>query len=265
MKGQKARVLLLAAALAIFGSDRAGAEGFKSYFESTASQKPRSDAGVSVESDRLRLDADLSMRSPGDTTQIVPHLTSSFAISDKLGFQTRVDLAEWNTSTQLFDAAIDTSVHFRSSAPFLKELEGRVWRSPDGESKETVRVGFLQTLRPADDSPALTLRGKAVFEAVFGAVDPLGTGARPETRRVGLETVIDGFLSRVLAGQNALSLKVERITGATVESAKSVAFNHSWSLADIGQFAVDVRMLCATESTGGRVEPSLGVSWQSRF
>ena len=170
MDNHMARVLLVAA-LAVFASDRATAEGFKSYFESFASQKPRTDAGVSVEGDRLRLEADLSMRSPGDATEIVPHLRSSFAISDKLGVETHVDFAEWNTRAKLSEATFDTRVRFRTSAPFLEELEGQVWRSPDGQSKEMLKVGFYQTLRPADASPALTLRGKAVFETAVGATE----------------------------------------------------------------------------------------------
>ncbi len=264
MDNHMARVLLVAA-LAIFGSDRASAEGFKSYFESSASQKPRTDAGVSVEGDRLRLNADLSMRSPGDATQIVPRLSSSFSISDKLGVETEVDLAEWNTRAKLLEATFNTRVSFRSSAPFLEVLEGQVWRSPDGQSKETLRVGFYQTLRPADESPAVTLRGKAVLETSLGADDALGGAQRPETRRLRIETVLGGILSGLLNGQNALSLKLEHLTGATVDTAKSVAFNHAWKYAGFSQFAFNVRMLCATQGTAGRVEPSVGLSWSSRF
>ena len=257
--------VLLVAALLVFVSDRAMAEGFKSYVESSAANKPRTDAGVSVEGDRVRLNADLSMRAPGDTTQIVPRLSSSFAISDKLGVEAHVAFAEWNTRSKLSEATFDTKVRFRTSAPFLEELEGQVWRSPDGESKEMLRLGFYQMLRPADESPALTLRGKAVFETAVGPADALGDAGRPQTRRVGIETVLGGFLSRLLAGQNALSLKLERVTGATVENAKSLAFNHAWALPNLTQFALNVRMLSATQSTEGRVEPSVGLSWHRRL
>ena len=257
--------MLAVAALAVLVSDHAAAEGFKSYFESSATQKPRTDAGVSVDGDRLHLDANVSLRSPGAVTSIVPHLSSSFAISDRVDVETRVDLAEWNTRAKLSEATFDTRVSFRSPAPFLEELEGQVWRSPDGQSKEAVRVGFYQTLRPADQSPALTLRGKAVFETAVGADAGLGASGRPETHRVGLETVVGGFLSRLLAGQNALSIKLERMTGATFETARSIAFNHSWSLAAIGQFGFHVGMRSATDDTGDRFEPSLGFSWRGQF
>ena len=57
--------------VAVFGSRAAVAGGVTSYFESSANQKPRGNAGVSVTSDRVRLNADLAVRAPNRTTEIV--------------------------------------------------------------------------------------------------------------------------------------------------------------------------------------------------
>jgi hypothetical protein len=256
----------LVMALALTGSGRAGAQSIASYFESSATQKPRTDAGLSVESDRLHVKADVAMRAPGGVTTVVPQVSSVFAINDRLGLETHINLAEWNTGAKLLQATYATSLRFRPSVPFLEELEGQVWRSPDGQSKETVRAQFYQTLRPADQTPALTVRARAVFESATGPSDPFGTQVgRPETHRFGLETVIGGFLSGLLRGQNALSLKLERISGATAESAKSLAFNHAWTLPNLSQLGFNVRMLRASQTTAGRLEPSVGFSWHTRL
>ena len=152
-------------AVAVFGSRAAIAGGVSSYFESSANQKPRGNAGVSVTSDRVRLNADLAVRAPNRTTEIVPRVSSTFAISDRLGLETRVDLSDWNSRTIVPGTKVDTRLHFKSSAPFLDELEGRVWRSPNGQSGRILKFGFYQKLSDANALTPLTIRSKAVVEA----------------------------------------------------------------------------------------------------
>jgi hypothetical protein len=159
---------MIVLALAVLGSRAAEAGAVTSYFESSANQKPRGNAGLSVTGDRLRLDADLALRAPNRTIEIVPHVSSAFAISERLGLETRVDLSDWNSRAVVPGAKVDTRLHFRSSAPFLDEFEGRFWRSPDGQSGRILKFGFYQKLSDTNELTPVTIRGKAVFESTVG-------------------------------------------------------------------------------------------------
>lgn len=256
-------------ALMVLGS-RAHAGGVTSYFESSANQKPRGNAGVSVTSDRIRLNADLALRAPNRSTQIVPKLSSAFAISDRLGLETRVDLSDWNSRTVVPGAKVDTRLHFRSSAPFLDELEGRVWRSPDGQSGRILKFGFYQRLSAADALTPVTMRSKAVVETTVGSAagfQSIGSvlGAlpesRPESRRFGIETEIGGLMSRLISGRGALRITLDKTAGSRPGTAGSVAYAQAWKLGPAAQLGLNLKMLRATYLTAGALEPSVDLTW----
>jgi hypothetical protein len=257
---------LITLVLAVLGAHAAEAGGVSSYFESSADKKPRGNAGVSVTGDKIRLNADLALRAPNRSTEIVPRVSSAIALSDRLGLETRVDLSDWNARAVVPGAKVDTRLHFQSSAPFLDELEGRVWRTPDGQSGRILKFGFYQKLSDANALTPLTIRSKAVVESTVGATDlledsPGGRRARPENRRFGIETEVGGLMSRVFTGRGALKIKLDRIAGARPETAGSVAYDQAWKVG-FAQLGVNLQMLRATHTTAGALQPSVGFTWR---
>ena len=250
---------------AVLGSRGAFGGAVTSYFESSASQKPRGNAGVSVTGDRIRLNADLALRAPNRTTEIVPRVSSAFAISNRFALETRVDLSDWNSSTVVPGAKVDTRLHYKSSAPFLDELEGRVWRSPDGQSGRILKFGFYQKLSDASALTPFTIRSKAVVETTVGNAPYISSGAapgnRPENRRFGLETELGGgLMSHAFSGRGAFKIKLDKIAGSRPETARSVAYDQSWKLG-LAQLGLNLKMLRATYTTAGALEPSVGFTW----
>jgi hypothetical protein len=253
-----------------------------SYFKSSADQNPRSDAGLLLTSDKVQFNADLALRAPDGSTLLQPRLTSAVALSDRLGLQTQVRLEDWNSHTEIPGANVDTSLRYRSSMPFLDDLEGRVWRSPDGQSGQTFRMGFNRRFVLRDPMP-ITLSAKASVEStivplqvaaaqivpgvidsaagLIGADPAVAAGvARAETRRVRVETEVGGLLQRA-RGRSALNFKVDQATGATRATASSVAYRYAWRLggAELG-FNLKVRRTSDAEASA--VDPSLGLNWK---
>jgi hypothetical protein len=255
-------------ALTVFFCRGAAAAGITTYFESSANQKPRGNAGLSVDADRIRLKADVSLRS-NDRTQVVPQVTSAVSITDRVDLETHVNLADWNGRTEQLDRTFDTRLHFRSPAPFLKELEGRVWRSPDGRSGRILKLGFYQKLRQTPLLQPLAIRGHATVEATTGAV-PLAAHDRGHapasaaSRRIGIETEVVGLMSG-LRGRQTVRVKLERVDGARPQSASSLAYDHAWSLGAATRVGVNLQMLRASYLPTDDFAPTLGVTWQSDF
>jgi hypothetical protein len=261
---------LLVLALAGIGARTAVAAGVSPYFESSANQKPRGNAGLSVSGDRMKLNADLALRAPNKATEVVPRVSSAFSLGNRLDLETRVDLSDWNSRTAAAGAKVDTRLHFQSSAPFLDELEGRVWRSPDGQSGRILKFGFYQKLSAANAPGAVTIRSKAIVESTVGRL-PLpalpasggesGLAARPENRRFGVETEVGGLMSRLASGRGALKIKLDKVAGSRPETAGSVGYDQQWKLGLGAQLGFNVNMLRATYSTAGSFVPSVGISW----
>jgi hypothetical protein len=257
-------------AFALLALQNAGAADVAPYFESSANQKPRGNAGVSVSGDRLRLKADLALQAPNKDTEIVPRVSSAFSITERIGIETRVDLAEWNSHADLLEAKFDTRLHVRAPAPFLDELEGRVWRSPDGQSGRTLKLGFYQTLGETQPGQAVTIRSKATLETTVGnALTPASATAasqgHPETQRLGLETEIRGLLSGFLTRRSSLLLKIERVEGAEPRDARSLTYDHSWLVRDVARVGVNVGMLRTIRRAADIFEPSFRLTWRAEF
>lgn len=247
----------LLSALAALCSAPACADGVDAYFESSARDRPRSNAGVSVSGDKLRFKADVSMRAPHDRTEIVPNLTSGFVLGRNLDIETRVNLAEWNTGA---DASFDTRVHFRSLGPFFDELEGSVRRSPDGLTSQLLRLGFYQVVGNASAVTPITLTGRAIYEVTQAAAS-----ADRDRRRLGFETRLAGFMSPFVPGAGALSLKIEHVSGPQSESRGTLAFDQSWTLRNTAELGLNFKVLRATHTTADDLEPSIDFTWRGRF
>lgn len=247
---------VLLSAIAAACSTLAMADGVATYFESSANQNPRSNTGVSVSGDRLRLRADLSMRAPDDRTEIVPNVRSGFTLGETIDIETRVNFTEWNRGT---DPSFDTRLHLRSLGPFFDELEGISSRSPNGLTSQLLRLAFYQIVGNASAIAPITLTGRAIYEVTQGAA--LTDASR---KRRGLETRLAGFMSP-LPGAGALSLEIEQITGARPQSNRSLAFDQSWIYRNVAELGLKMRLLRTTDTTAGDLEPSIDFTWHSRF
>jgi hypothetical protein len=266
MTGRLIRLTLLAAA-AISTTNGIRAADFTPYFDSAASDTPRSNAGLSLAADRLTMKADLAVRAPDRETQIVPNVSSAFELAHGLNLETRLNLADWNSADEPAGAKFDTRVHFQSSAPFLDEFEGRYWHSPEGQTGRLLKFGFYQKLRESSSLAPLTIRSRATLETLHGAaaVSAVAATAPAPNQRVGWETELGGFTAGLLPGRSALKLRVERVGGAQAETTRSLAYDQTWSMRNLGQFGVNVKMLRATLTTADALQPSIGISWRAQF
>ena len=257
--GRRLPTLLLA--LMGFGSIQAHADGFTTYVESAgATLKPRSNAGLSVERDGLRLKADVSLQAPNKQTQIVPNVSSAFVIGKNLDIETRVDLAEFNTRK---DATFDTRLHFRSLGPFFDELEGRILRSPNGLSRHLLRLGFYQILGDASAVTPLTLTGRAIYETSQGRATPMSAGT--DSRRYGVETLVKGLTPAFVPGAGTLSLKLERTTGNRPENLSTFGYNQAWTMANLTKLGFNLKFLRTAYSPANDFEPSIDFTWRAEF
>jgi hypothetical protein len=247
--------------LALVVISQARSEGLTTYIESAgATLRPRSNAGVAVEREGIRLKADVSLQAPNKQTQIVPNVSSAFTLGKNLDIETRLNLSEFNTRS---DATLDTRLHFRSLGPFFDELEGRIWQSPDGLSRNLLRLGFYQILGSTSAGAPLTLTGRATFETSHGAASL--TRRAVDTRRYGLETQVKGLTNSFVPGDGTLSLKLERTSGNRPESLSTVAYNQAWTMPNLTKLGFNLKFLRATYSPADDFEPSIDFTWRTDF
>jgi hypothetical protein len=71
-----------------------------------------------------------------------------------------------------------------------------------------------------------------------------------------------GSLAR---GRSALRLKVERLAGPQVETARSLAYDYSWTVRNFAQLGWSVGMRSVTEQAIAVLEPSFGLTWRAQF
>jgi len=248
---------------------QASAQSFTTYLESSAAdQKPRSNLGLSIRGDRIQLRAGVAIRGianpddphhygPGEHTEVVPSLRSAFSVAKNLAIETRVSLPEWNAGT---DATLDTRLRYRKSLDtFFNELDGSFSRSPEGFTKQMLRLGFRQLVGHGLASTPLTITGAAIFEARQHAADLAG-----DSHKVGVETRVTGLMPRLSASDHSLSFKVERIVGARPESASTLAYDQSWTLSPLTDMGLSLKVLRRTYSSLD-YEPSIDFSWHSRL
>ena len=184
----------------------AQAQGVTTYLESSGTQqKLRSNAGLSLQNDRLRMRAGLALRTqqvaapiyaldarPSGSTEVVPNLRSAFTIAKNLDLETGVSFAEWNARS---DTKFDTRLRYtKPLSMFFDELDGSLWRSPDGLTKQGVRLGFHELLGgDGIGLVPLTIAGAAVFEATQSGAAALA-GQSNDSRKLRLETRVAGLM-----------------------------------------------------------------------
>ncbi len=265
---------ILAALTLVLSAQLSGAalaQGLDTYFESSGTGvKPRSNAGVTMRTDRLRMQADLALRSQqissaplrlappgGSSTEVVPNLRSALKLAKNLDIETRVNLTEWNAGS---DTTFDTRVRYKRSLDiFFDELDGSLWRSPDGAMKQSLRLGFKQTLADFGGSAPLTIAGQAIFETTQNAA------ATGDSHKIGFETKLAGFNPTFLTGDQALLFKVERTSGAQRAIASTVTYDQSWVTSPMSKLALQLQLLRHSYDSANDFQPSMGLSWRSQF
>ncbi len=263
---------MLALVLSAQLCDAANAQ-LTTYLESSGSGlKPRSNAGLAVQTDRVRMRADFALRAqqtateslglapPGGRTEVVPNLRSALTLAKNLDIETRVNFAEWNAHS---DTTFDTRVRYKRSIDiFFDELDGSLWRSPDGLTKQSLRLGFTRILGDFSDISPLTLKGQAIFETTQ---DAAATGLSSDSRRVGVEATLAGLTSAFLAADHALIFKVEKRSGAQPASTSAVTYDQSWRVSPMTKVGLNLQFLRQSYSPANDFEPSIDLSWRSQF
>jgi len=266
----------LALALAAPLCNEGHAQGLMTYFESSGTtQKPRSNAGLSVGGDRLRMRADLAVRgariaSPthalnrrsGGRTEVVPNVRSAFTIAKDLDIETRVNFSEWNVGA---DTTFDTRLRYRKSLhTFFDELDSSFWRLPGGLTKQVFRLGFGQILGDDGATAPLTITGAAYFEATQNAAAAV-PGRSGDSRKVAVETRVAGLLAPLLATDHAVSLNVEKTVGTRPESASTLAYDQSWAPSPLTELGFNLILRRETYSPTNDYAPSIAFTWRSQF
>jgi hypothetical protein len=260
-------VLVLLAPLAC-----ARAQGLTTYVSASGTeQKPRSNAGLSLQGERLRMRADLAVRGKlvdvqtdalqsrsSASTEVVPSLRSAFAIAQHLNLETGVSFSEWNASSA---TTFDTRLRYKKPLnAFFDELDGSLWRSPEGATKQTVRLGFHETLGNSGALAAPTITGAAVFEATQSP-SALAAGDHYRAR---IEAKVAGLMPTFLGADHALGLKVERKIGVRPESTSALMYNPSWTPSSLTKLGLNLQLQRQTLAAEG-LSPSVDFTWRSRF
>jgi hypothetical protein len=259
------RTVLRMTLIAVLLHQRVALADVAPYFESATVQKPRTQAGISVDANGILLKADLSVQAPGHSTQLVPRVSSSVALTDRLGLETKIELPDWNAPAGAPGAKVDTTLRFVPSVPFADRLEGKFWRSPDGQTGQRFQLGFHKKLRVTAGVAPLTIRSNAIFETVD---KPVGEATRDpglDSRRVGLETELTGLLPNVPPGRCAVRVKLEKTIGARAGTAQSIGYTQNWAMRYLGRLGMSVKMLRDSIDTANELQPSVGLTWSGEF
>jgi hypothetical protein len=251
----------------------ANAQSLTTYLESTGNEhKPRSNVGLSVQGERLQLRAGVALRGtasptdqayrlPGGSTDVIPNLRSAFAVAKSLDLETRVSFSEWNRGT---GATLDTRLRYRKSLDtFVDELDGSIWRTPDGSTKQMLRLGFHQLVGDAAATAPLTITGAAIFEATQHDAAPAELSA--DSHKVGFETRVTGPMSRFMKADHSLTFKVEKSVGMRSESAGTLAYDQQWTLRSLTNLGFSLKFLRRNAVAALQHQPSIDFTWRGRL
>ena len=203
----------------------------------------------------------LQPRSSG-STEVVPNLRSALTIAKNLNLETGVSFAEWNAHS---DTTFDTRLRYKKSLrAFFDELDGSVWRSPEGLTKQSLRLRFHEVLSDGGDVAPLTITGEAIFEATQSDTAALA-GQSNDRHRVGIETKVTGLMSAFLGADHTVGFKVEKTAGTRPESASTLTYDQSWTLSPLTKLGLNWQFLRQTYSVADDFEPSIDFTWRSKF
>jgi hypothetical protein len=252
----------------------AGAQEVTTYVSTSGTeQKPRSNAGVSLQGERLGMRADLAVRGkqsdspsnalqfrPTASTEVVPSLRSALTLAPNLNLETGVSFSEWNASSA---TTFDTRVRYKKPLrTFFNEIDSSLSRSPEGATKQTVRLGFRETLGSPGALTSPTLTGAATFEATQAHSAPAAQSG--DQYRARIEAKVAGLMPTFLGADHALGFKVERRIGVRPESTSAVTYNPSWTPGSLTQLGLNLQLQRQTV-LADRLSPSVDFTWRGRF
>jgi len=229
-----------------------------------ADGKPETTAGLRLDDGFMSIRADVAVNSESAATKALPRISSELAISERIGFVTSVKLPDWNGGASRYGAIFDTRLHFEPGSPFVDRIEGRLHRAPNGLERQSLKLGFSDTLAWPMGSSRLAFKGSAIVEGTTepGSDDSLAMGI--EARLYGFDVPALGLGSLGLSEPSgSISLNVRREAGAMAQTERlaSVAYDHSWAFLDSGQLGLTLE----ASRSANRIEPVLGLSWQAAF
>jgi hypothetical protein len=202
------------------------------YANLAPTDRPQSSVGLDLAASALRLHGDLTARAAGDRTFVAPQLSTTLRLAPKLSVETRIDFAEWNTHSALFDATVETKFRVRSALPFVDDIEGRIWQAPDGVTRESLHFGLSENVGSANPNRPIKLQTSATIEQTDSA------GAASSTL-TGIQAVLSGFASERSTTSSRLSLSYQERSGIQPFRRSSVTYNRSWSLNENARLGVD--------------------------
>ena len=236
------------------------------FVEPATAQKPRTRAGIAVDAEGILLKADLSVQAPDHSTQLVPRVSSSVVLTNRLGLDAKLELPDWNAPLGPAGTKVDTTLHYDPSVSFADRLEGRFWRSPDGQTGQLVGLGFHKKFRAAAGAAPLTIRSRASFETTTGGANAIGQALqRLDTQRMGLDTELSGVLPSLPPGRSSVRIKVEKAAGARAGTTQSVGYTQSWTMRAFGRLGINVKMLRDSIDTANTLQPSIRLTWSGEL
>jgi hypothetical protein len=251
------------------------AQALSTYLESSGTQqKPRSNAGFSVQGDKMRIRAEVALRGrqqhtatdalqlrTESSTEVVPSLRSAFKLAKNLNLESGVSFAEWNASSS---TQFDARLRYRKPLhAFFDELDGSLWRSPEGSTAQKLRLGFHESLPNAGTHPPVTISGEATYEATQSAAAQ--TAESRSKQRVRIEARVAGLMPEFLGANHAVGLKLEKAVSGRAESASALTYTPSWTPGSLTKLGLNVQLRRETYSAGDDFAPSIDFSWRSKF
>jgi hypothetical protein len=240
--------------VAIFASS-AGAAELTPIVKTLPSDRAESTVGLHLAAKALRLRGDVTAQSNGTRTFVAPQLLSTVAIAPKMSLETRLDFAEWNSQSALFDGAtVETKFRVRSVLPLIDELEGRVWRSPDGLLRQSLRFGLTEKVGSLYPGRPILLRTSATIEETDFF------DSRPNLLRTGVEAALTGFAPGRVAADNRLAVSYKTTSGANSQERIGVGYKRSWPINDFVRFGFDCELVDSLDESH-----RFKLYWQGKF
>lgn len=220
--------------------------------------QPRSDVGVDMKADALDVRGAITTRRAGNTTQVVPQLTSSFALDRDWKLQTKTTFSNWNEQLSAkTPGAVETKLTGRSVLPLVNEIEGVVARDSMGNERKKLRVTMKDATVASVASMPIQLKTNASVEKVDA----------PNSLNDSLLTSVEATLAQTSStAANRIGLKYTNQSGETEIKRESAIVSRSWAKTKLLRFGVEwelMREVASWETTN--LQNVVRFTWKGSF